>query len=109
MMRIHYLFMKIAVIFAAAGIWLLPGAHAMGTRPQSAGALGTGQIVSTAGIRGLDEEQLKAAKYDAAQISELDSQTVSAAAARNFAAQAGLRSRPIAYLPDPDRGNSLYP
>lgn len=109
MMRIHYLFMKIAVIFAAAGIWLLPGAHAMGTRPQSAGALGTGQIVSTAGIRGLDEEQLKAAKYDAVQISELDSQAVSAAAARNFAAQAGLRSRPIAYLPDPARGNSLYP
>lgn len=108
-MRIRYLSISIVMVFAATATLLLPAAQAMGTRPQSAASLGTGQIVSTAGIRGLDEEKLKAAQYDAAQIRELDSQTVNADAARSFAAQAGLRSRPIAYLPDPTRGNSIYP
>lgn len=81
----------------------------MGTRPQSMGTLGTGQIVSTAGIRGLDEEKLKSAQYNSAQVEQLESQVVSADAARSFAAQAGLHSRSIAYFPDPARGNGIYP
>jgi len=106
-MRTHYLLVNIIAICAAGTV--MPAAHAMGTRPQSMGTLGTGQIVSTAGIRGLDEEKLKAAQYDAAQVNQLESQTVSADAARSFAAQAGLHNRPVAYLPDPTRGNGIYP
>lgn len=102
-MRIRYLLIGIVAVC------VLPASHAMGTRPQSMGTLGTGQIVATAGIRGLDEEKLKAAQYDAAQVNQLESQTVSADAARSFAAQAGLHNRPVAYLPDPTRGNGIYP
>jgi len=107
-MRIRYLLMSIGA-FCAIAAACLPAAQAMGTRPQSAAGLGTGQIVATAGIRGLDEEKLKAAKYDAAQVNELESQTVSADAARIFAALAGLHSRPVAYLADPAGGNGIYP
>ena len=107
-MRIRYLLMNIGA-FCVIAAACLPAAQAMGTRPQSAAGLGTGQIVATAGIRGLDEEKLKAAQYDAAQVNELESQTVSADVARSFAALAGLHSRPIAYLPDPAHGNGIYP
>ena len=107
-MRMRYLLMNIGA-FCAIAAACLPAAQAMGTRPQSAAGLGTGQIVATAGIRGLDEEKLKAAHYDAAQVNEMESQTVSADAARSFAAQAGLHSRSVAYLPDPAGGNGIYP
>jgi len=101
--------MGIVAICATAGLLSMPAARAMGTRPQSGSVLGTGQIVATAGIRGLDEEKLKAARFDAAQVTQLESLAVSAGAARNFAARGGLRSRPVAYLPDPAQRNGGYP
>lgn len=107
-MRTHLL-MGIVAICATAGLLSLPAAHAMGTRPQSGSSLGTGQIVATAGIRGLDEEQLRAAHFDAAQVLRMESQAVSADAARSFAAQGGLSSRPLAYLPDPAQRNGVLP
>lgn len=107
-MRTHLL-MGIAAICAMAGLLSMSAAHAMGTRPQSGRDLGTGQIVATAGIRGLDEEKLRTAQFDAAQVSQLESLAISADAARSFAAQGGLSSRPVAYLPDPAKRNGTHP
>jgi hypothetical protein len=59
------------------------------------------QVVAVAGLRGLNEEDLKGAHYDAAQIKKLDSYTVSRQQAESFAARAGLQSRHVAYLKAP--------
>jgi len=101
--------MGIAAICAMAGLLSMSAAHAMGTRPQSGRDLGTGQIVAIAGIRGLDEEKLRTAQFDAAQVSQLESLAISADAARSFAAQGGLSSRLVAYLPDPAQRNGTHP
>lgn len=59
------------------------------------------QVVAVAGLRGLNEEDLKSAHYDAAQIKKLDSYTVSRQQAESFASRAGLQSRHVAYLKAP--------
>lgn len=106
-MLLRYL-TRIISMFSMAVV--LPSAvFAMGTPPQSGAGLGTGQIVATAGIRGLDEERLRAARFDAAELNRMESYTASAGAARSFAAQGGLSSRPVAYLPDPARRSGAQP
>jgi hypothetical protein len=67
----------------------------------ASGRAGTGTVVATTGIRGLDEEQLKTATYDAAQLTLADTFVVSRAAAADFAANARLAARAIDYLPAP--------
>ncbi len=62
-----------------------------------------GQIVATAGVRGLNEEDLKEAHYSADGIAQLDRYSVSASAARSYAAQGGLRAVSVVYLPNPER------
>lgn len=52
---------------------------------QSSGRSGTGQIVSTTGIRGLSEEELKAAKFNEAEINKFESYIVTAKAGAEFA------------------------
>jgi hypothetical protein len=59
------------------------------------------RVVAVAGMRGLNEEELKAAHYDAREIQELDRFTEDHASAENFARSAGLRHRDLAYLPAP--------
>lgn len=65
----------------------------------STGRAGTGQIVSTTGVRGLSEEELKAAKYDAAQLKQAEAFAVTKASAGIFAQKAQLAARPFNYLP----------
>lgn len=65
------------------------------------GRAGTGKVVATTGIRGLDEEQLKAAAYDAAALQYADSFVQNRAEASRFAAQGKLAPRPMNYLPAP--------
>jgi hypothetical protein len=60
-----------------------------------------GAITATSGLRGLDLAELKAARYDAAQLARLDTFAVGRAEAEAHAAQAGLKARPLAYLPAP--------
>ena len=67
----------------------------------ASGRAGTGQVVSTTGVRGLNEEELKAAKFDEPQVKQLESYTVSAGEAQKFAAAGGLRAIKLAYLPAP--------
>jgi hypothetical protein len=63
------------------------------------GRAGTGNVVSTSGLRGLNEEQLSEAKPDYGQLEKLDSYGVSKQAALDYAKKNGLQGRQLAYLP----------
>lgn len=65
----------------------------------ASGRSGTGHVVATTGIRGLDEEDLKSAKFNAAELEKAESYTVSKDAAAQFAVQGKLKSRQVEYLP----------
>jgi hypothetical protein len=69
------------------------------------GRAGTGEVVSSTGVRGLSAEELKEAKFDEAQIALAESYAASAADARAFAAQAQLAARKVKSLPDPREKN----
>ena len=66
---------------------------------QTAGALavasgraGTGQVVSTTGIRGLSVQDLKVAKFNEAEIKSMESHTQSAEQGQRFASAGGLKT-----------------
>ena len=63
-----------------------------------------GRITATAGLRGLDEADLKGAQYNEAELQWLDNHGVSSAEAKAFAAKAGLVARSLDYIPAPARG-----
>lgn len=65
----------------------------------ASGRAGTGRVVATTGIRGLNEEQLKAAQYNEAEITLAESYVSSATQAAAFAQAGKLRAQKIAYLP----------
>lgn len=67
----------------------------------ASGRSGTGRVVATTGIRGLNEEELKAAHYDEKQVTLLETSTSSRAEAQKFAAGARLKARQVDYLADP--------
>ena len=77
----------------------LAGAVAIGTTRYD-----PNRVTATAGLRGLNEEELRAARFDPAQLQKMDGYAVGAAEARQFAAAAGLQARSVTYLPAP--GNS---
>lgn len=55
-------------------------------------------VTSTIGIRGLDDEDLKQARFDAGQIGRLDGFAATQEAAQAHAGQAGLEAGPLEYL-----------
>lgn len=65
----------------------------------STGRTGKGQVVATTGIRGLNEEELKSAKFNAQELGKVESYLVSKADAQNFARQGKLKSSGMDYLP----------
>jgi hypothetical protein len=67
----------------------------------SSGRAGTGQIVSTTGVRGLGEEELRTAKFNAAQLKKVQSFAVGQGDAQAFAAKGNLKARKFDYLPQP--------
>lgn len=69
----------------------------------STGRTGTGQIVSTTGVRGLSEEELKAAKYDEKELVKAEASVVSKADAGKFAQKGKLVARAFNYL-EPTKG-----
>jgi uncharacterized protein YgiM (DUF1202 family) len=82
---------------------------ATGTTNQTSGILaaasgraGTGQVVSTTGIRGLSEEELKAAKFNETEVKKLESYTSSADQGRKFASAGGLKSVAFSNLKAPN-------
>lgn len=82
------------------------GSELSGLAGLASGRAGTGKIVATTGIRGLNEEQLRAAKYDEKQLNLAESYATSRAEAQKFAASAKLAARQLDYLPDPSTGES---
>lgn len=65
------------------------------------GRAGTGQVVSTTGVRGLSEEELKAAKFSETEVKAMENQTISADQGRQFASAGGLKSISFANLKAP--------
>lgn len=59
------------------------------------------RVVAVAGLRGLTDEELKQAKFNADELARLDAWAVSAAQAENFARQSGLVAVNVPNLPEP--------
>ena len=74
------------------------GSNATGLLALASGRAGTGKVVATTGIRGLNEEELKAAQFNAEQLTLAESYSVSQAQAQQFAAQGKLKARTMEYL-----------
>ena len=77
------------------------GGDASGVLALASGRAGTGKVVATTGIRGLNEEELKAARFDADELKRAESYASSKSAAAKFAASGKLAARTFDYLPAP--------
>ncbi len=73
--------------------------EAAGLLGLASGRAGTGKVVATTGIRGLNEEELRAAKFNEQEVQLAESYAVKKADAKKFAAQGKLAARPFDYLP----------
>ncbi len=76
------------------------GNEAAGVLAVASGRAGTGQVVATTGVRGLNEEELKGAKYSAAEVRKLESYTQTSKQGEQFAKNGGLKAVKFAYLPE---------
>lgn len=68
------------------------------------------RVVAVAGVRGLNEEQLKGAKFNADELARLEAYTVNASQAQAFADKSGLKAVKVKALPKPEvasAGDSL--
>jgi hypothetical protein len=74
---------------------------ASGLLALTSGRGATGKVVATTGIRGLNEEELKAATFNAEELQLAESYAVKKADAQKFAAQGKLAARPFDYPPAP--------
>jgi uncharacterized protein YgiM (DUF1202 family) len=63
-----------------------------GVLAAASGRAGTGQVVSTTGIRGLSAEELKGAKFNESEVKTLESYTQSAEQGRQFANAGNLKT-----------------
>jgi uncharacterized protein YgiM (DUF1202 family) len=63
-----------------------------GVLAAASGRAGTGQVVSTTGIRGLSAEELKAAKFNESEVKTLEGFTQSAEQGRRFANAGNLKT-----------------
>jgi len=63
-----------------------------GVLAAASGRAGTGQVVSTTGIRGLSAEELKAAKFNEAEVKALEGYTQSVEQGRQFANAGNLKT-----------------
>jgi len=68
------------------------GSQTAGVLAVASGRAGTGQVVSTTGVRGLSEQELKAAKFNEAEIISMETYTLSAEQGRQFAAAGNLKT-----------------
>ncbi len=80
--------------------------EAAGLLGLASGRAGTGKVVATTGVRGLSEEDLKAAKFDEAELKRAESYAVTKERAAQFARQGGLVARQVGYLPAPKGGSA---
>lgn len=76
--------------------------EAAGLLGVASGRAGTGKVVATTGIRGLNEEELKSAQFNADELKLAESYATAKADAQKFAAQGRLVARKFDYLPAPE-------
>jgi len=77
------------------------GGSAAGVLGLASGRAGTGKVVATTGIRGLNEEDLKTAQFNEKELKLAESFATSGSDARTFAAKGKLVARPFSYLSAP--------
>lgn len=80
------------------------GSEIAGLAGLASGRAGTGRVVATTGIRGLNEEELKAAHYNETELKLAESYLTSSAEAKKFAGKGKLAARKLEYLPGPAEG-----
>jgi uncharacterized protein YgiM (DUF1202 family) len=78
----------------------LAGVIGMGTRQAD-----PSRVVSVAGVRGLDVQDLKAGRFNEQELERLDRHAVGRPEAQSFAREGGLAARPLDYLPAPAQTN----
>ncbi|KQC07444.1 MAG: ligand-binding protein SH3 [Smithella sp. SDB] len=76
------------------------GNQIKGVLDVASGRAGTGKVVATTGVRGLNEEELKNAKYNEAEVKKLESFTITSQQAQQFAKSGGLKAIKFDYLPE---------
>jgi hypothetical protein len=64
------------------------------------------RVVAVAGLRGLNDEDLKQAKFNEEELARMEALTVAPAQARSFAAQSGLTVVKVPDLPKPQAAQS---
>jgi hypothetical protein len=65
------------------------------------GRAGSGNVVATTGIRGLNEEELRTAKPNPAELKKLEGYQISKERAAEYARKNGLAHRDVPSLPEP--------
>jgi hypothetical protein len=76
------------------------GNQLAGVLDVASGRAGTGKVVATTGVRGLNEEELKNAKYNEAEVKKMESYTQTPEQGRQFAKSGGLKAIKFDYLPE---------
>lgn len=76
--------------------------NAAGLLGMASGRAGTGKVVATTGIRGLNEEELKSAQFNEVELKLAESYAAGKTEAQKFAAQGKLVARQFDYLPAPE-------
>jgi hypothetical protein len=64
------------------------------------------KVVATAGLRGLNEEELRKAQYSPQEMQKLEGLAVTGETARRFATEGSLKPQRLDYLPAPKRKES---
>ncbi len=77
------------------------GNQASGVLAVASGRAGTGQVVSTTGVRGLSEQELKAAKFSETEVKTLENYTQSIEQGNQFASAANLKAITFAIIDAP--------
>jgi len=97
------------VRFGAPGSGAADGAGAGSVLGRVFGPRQRVNVTATIGIRGLDEEDLKQARFDGGQMQELDGYAASREQAETHAGEAGLSASRIEYLAQPPAAASGEP
>lgn len=67
------------------------------------------RVVAVAGLRGLNDEDLKQARFNGEELARLSTWQATPAQARSFATQAGLKTANVAALPVPQSAKTTSP
>ncbi len=79
------------------------GGDALGVLEATTSKRDPGKVVAVAGLRGLTEEELKLARFDAGELQLLERYASNRADAEQFARAAGLQAASVPYLPNPKK------